>query len=102
MKEVKAIIQPFRLDPVLDALREIEGLSAVTVTPAQGVSVRPGEYEQAAKTKLEIIVPDAQAEAVVQTIQQHAHTGNPGDGRIVVIPIEETVRIRTGERGDMT
>jgi len=91
-----------QLDAVLDALHEIEGLPGVTVSEARGVSVRPRHYEQVVKSKLEIMVPDALVEAVVQTIQTHAHTGKPGDGRIFVLPIEQTVRIRTGEWDDLT
>jgi len=91
-----------QLDAVLDALHEIEGPPGVTVSEARGVSVRPRHYEQVVKSKLEIMVPDALVEAVVQTIQTHAHTGKPGDGRIFVLPIEQTVRIRTGEWDDLT
>lgn len=98
MKEIKAIIQPFLLDRVLDALHDIEGLPGVTVSEARAVSMKRGHYEQVVKTKLEIMVADALVESVVQAIQEHAHTGNPGDGGIFVIPIEETVNIRTGER----
>lgn len=98
MKEIKAIIQPFRLEAVIDALRGIKGLPAVTISTAHGLSVERGPYDQVEKTKLEIIVPDDLVEPVVQTIQKAAHTGNPGDGRLFVIPIEQTVKIRTGER----
>ena len=98
MKEIKAIIQPFLLDRVLDALHEIEGLPGVTVSEARAVSTSRGHYEQVLKTKLEIMAPDALVEAVVEAIQKSAHTGNPGDGGIFVIPVETTVRIRTGER----
>jgi len=99
MKEIKAIIRPFMLDPVLDALHGIAGLPGVTVSEARAVSVERGHYEQVVKAKLEVMVPDALVEPVLQAIRKNAHTGNPGDGRIFVIPIEETVRIRTGERG---
>lgn len=98
MKEVKAIIQPFLLDRVLDALHEVGGLPGVTISAAQAVSTEPGHYEQLAKTKLEVMVPDSLVEKVVQTIQKHAHTGNPGDGGIFVVPVEESFSIRTGER----
>ena len=98
MKEIKAIIKPFTLEAVIEALREIKGLPAITISPAHGLSVERGSFDQVLKTKLEIMVTDELAESVVQAIQKAAHTGNPGDGRIFVIPVEETVKIRTGER----
>ena len=97
MKEVKAIIQQFMLDAVLDALHEIEDLPGITLSEARAVSVQPGRYEQIVKVKLEIMVPDGLVDLVVQTIQRSAHTGRSGDGRIFIIPIEETVSIRTGD-----
>ena len=100
MKEIKAIIQPFMLHRVLDALREIEGLPAVTVSEVQGINVERGTLDPVTKTKLEIMVPDELAERVLAAIQTHAHTGKSGDGRIFVIPIEETVKIRTGKRDE--
>ncbi len=99
MKEIKAIVQPFALARVLDALHAIEGLPGITLSEARAVSAESGQYEQVVKTKLEIIVPDELAERVVQTIQKTASTGRTGDGRIFVIPVEATVSIRTGERG---
>lgn len=98
MKEIKAIIKPFKLEAVVEALREIKGLPAITISPAHGLSAERGTFDQVVKTKLEIMVPDKLVESVVQTIQKAAHTGNPGDGRIFVIPVEQTVKIRTGER----
>lgn len=98
MKEIKAIIQPFMLDRVLDALRGIKGLPAATVSEVTGIGLEPGQHERPTKTNLEIMVPDPLVESVLEAIRTHAHTGNPGDGRIFVIPIEETVKIRTGER----
>jgi len=97
MKEVQAIFQPFRLDEVLRGLYEIEGLPAATVSEVRGFSVVHPEYEPKVKVKLEIMVPDELVEPVVEAIRQRAHTGNPGDGRIFVIDIIETVKIRTGE-----
>lgn len=98
MKEIKAIIQPFRLEAVISALHQIPGLPAVTISTAHGLSVERGVFDQVVKTKLELMVADDQVEPVVRAIQQAAHTGNPGDGRLFVIPIEQTVKIRTGER----
>lgn len=99
MKEIKAIIQPFMLERVINALHQIKGLPAVTISTAHGLSVERGAFDQVAKTKLEIMVPDEQVEQLVEAIQKAAHTGNPGDGRIFVLPVETTVKIRTGERG---
>lgn len=98
MKEIKAIIKPFMLEAVIEALREIKGLPAITVSPAHGLSVKRGTLDQIVHTKLEIIVHDELVETVVENIQKAAHTGNPGDGRIFVVPVDETVKIRTGER----
>lgn len=97
MKEIKAIIQPFLLEKVLAALHEIEGLPGVTISEARAASVTRGHYEQVVKAKLEIMVSDELVETIVAAIQASAHTGNPGDGGIFVIPIERAVRIRTGE-----
>ena len=102
MKEVKAIIKPFRLEDVVDALRQIQDLPAVTISTAHGLSVERGAFDQVVKTKLEIMVPDELVESVVQAIQKAAHTGLAGDGRIFVISVEQTVKIRTGERDTWT
>lgn len=99
MKEIKAIIQPFMLERVMNALHEIKDLPAVTLSTAHGVSVERGAHDQVLKTKLELMVPDDRVEQLVGVIQQAAHTGKAGDGRIFVLPVEETVKIRTGERG---
>ena len=98
MKEIKAIIKPFMLERVIQALHGISGLPAITISPAHGLSVERGAFEQVANTKLEIMIPDEMVELVVETVRKAAHTGNPGDGRIFVLPIELTVKIRTGER----
>lgn len=100
MKEIKAIIQPFMLHRVLNALHEIEGLPAVTVSDVRGIDTARGRFEQVTKTKLEIMVPDELAERVLAAIQTHAHTGKEGDGRVFIIPIEESVSIRSGERSE--
>ncbi len=100
MKEIKAVIQPFRLSAVLQALHRIDALAAVTVSDARGINLERGQIGEQPKSKLELMVPDALADEVVRTIEQHAHTGNSGDGRIFIIPVDETVKIRTGERGD--
>ncbi len=97
MKEIKAIIQPFMLDAVVDALREVDHLPAITVSEVQGISIADADTPPCQRLKLEIVVPDHIAPQVVQTIGQHARTGNPGDGRIFVIPVEQSVKIRTGQ-----
>lgn len=109
MKEIKAIVQPFMLEKVLDALRDIEGLPGLTVSEVRGfgrtrgraidtASESPVEYVK--KAKVEVVVPDTLAERVVRVIQENAHTGNIGDGKIFVYPVSDVVRIRTGERGE--
>lgn len=111
MKEIKAIIQPFMLSKVINALKELEGLPGVTVdTSVRGFGIgraaeAPGRIvedfvEYVPKAKLEIVVPDTLVEKVVGAIQMNAHTGNPGDGKIFVYDVEDVVKIRTGERGD--
>jgi nitrogen regulatory protein P-II 1 len=99
MKEIKAIIQPFLLDTVLEGLRDVDNLPAVTVSDVRGYSMVDPERGPQQKTKLEIMVPDEMAEIALAAIQSRAHTGNPGDGRIFLIDIRDTVKIRTGERG---
>lgn len=105
MKEIKAIIQPFMLDKVLDALHRIDGLpgcivSHTTVYPRPG---RQSENEHAmeprARTKLEIVVDEPLVEKVIQAIQSSARTGKKGDGKIFVNECREVIRIRTGDRG---
>lgn len=103
MKEIKAIIQPFMLSKVLDALHEVEGFPGATASEVQGVGAR-GEfsYERHTRMKLEIIVPDAMTDSIVQTIRDNSRTGNPGDGYVFVVPLEKVVKIRTGEEGKDT
>lgn len=110
MKEIKAIIQQFMLTKVVEALTEIEGLPGVTVSEVRGFgraravgspnTVVDGSVEYVKKSKLEVVVPDTLAEEVIRTIQAHAHTGNPGDGKIFIYRVDDVVRIRNGERGD--
>lgn len=105
MKEIKAIIQPFMVEKVIDALATIEGLPGITVSEVKGFGrtrnrmqssdVEPVRYLKTAK--LEIVVPDALAATVMESIKQHAHTGNLGDGKIFVLPVEDAIRIRTDE-----
>lgn len=109
MKKIVAIIRPNKLDEVKNALEEI-GCKGVTVIDVKGrgrqlgitESYRGTDYciDLLPKTQLEIIVSDEDAEDVVQTIVKTAQTGNIGDGKIFISPVEEVVRIRTGERGN--
>ena len=111
MKEIKAIIQPFMLGKVVAALKDIENLPGISVSEVHGFgrtraqsapdAVVDDAVQYVKKSKLEVVVPDDLAERVVATIQQHAHTGNLGDGKIFVYTVDEVVRIRTGDRGQM-
>ncbi len=108
MKKVEAIIKPFKLDEVKEALSSI-GVQGLTVTEVKGFGRQKGHTELyrgaeyvvdfLPKVKLEIIVPDELVPQVVETIERTARTGRIGDGKIFVMPMEEVVRIRTGERG---
>ena len=108
MKKIEAVIKPFKLDEVKEALHEV-GLQGITVVEAKGFGRQKGhtelyrgaEYvvEFLPKVKIEIVMDDALVERAVEAIQQAAHTGRIGDGKIFVTSIEEVIRIRTGERG---
>ncbi|CAH2032293.1 P-II family nitrogen regulator [Trichlorobacter ammonificans] len=108
MKLVEAIIKPFKLDEVKDALNEI-GVEGITVSEVKGYGRQKGHTELyrgaeyvvdfIPKVKLEIVIADDLVSKVVETIQNTAKTGRIGDGKIFVIPLEEAVRIRTGETG---
>jgi nitrogen regulatory protein P-II 1 len=108
MKKIEAIIKPFKLDEVKEALHEV-GVSGITVTEAKGFGRQKGHTELyrgaeyvvdfLPKVKLEVVVDDSLTERVVEAIQNAAQTGRIGDGKIFVLPVDEAVRIRTGERG---
>ena len=108
MKKVEAIIKPFKLDEVKEALNEI-GIQGITVCEVKGFGRQKGHTELyrgaeyvvdfLPKIKLEIIVTDEVVAEVVEAIQNAAKTGRIGDGKIFILPVEEVVRIRTGERG---
>jgi nitrogen regulatory protein P-II 1 len=110
MKEIKAIIQPFMLTKVMVALHKLEGLPGVTISEIKSYGrcktkevkekIADGIIEYTAKVKIEIVVEDKMAEKVVTIIQENAHTGNPGDGKIFVVNVEDVVKIRTNERGE--
>ena len=109
MKKIEAIIKPFKLDEVKDALQEV-GVQGITVTEAKGFGRQKGHTELyrgaeyvvdfLPKIKLEVIVADNILEQTVEAIQKAAHTGKIGDGKIFIINIDQTTRIRTGETGD--
>ena len=109
MKEIKAIIQPFMLSKVIDALKEIPHMPGVTASEIKGFgrgraegienSVTEWGVLFVPKVKLETVVTDDMADQVVETIQKNAHTGNIGDGKIFVYEVQKVVKIRTGESG---
>ena len=108
MKLIEAIIKPFKLDEVKDALNDI-GIEGITVSEVKGYGRQKGHAELyrgaeytvdfVPKIKLEIAVSDEMVNKVVDAIQGAAKTGKIGDGKIFIIPLEEAVRIRTGEKG---
>jgi len=109
MKKVEAVIKPFKLDEVKDALNAI-GVQGITVTEVKGFGRQKGHTELyrgaeyvvdfLPKVKIEIIVSDALVAKIIDTIETAAKTGRIGDGKIFVTPVEEVIRIRTGERGE--
>ncbi|HKQ32191.1 MAG TPA: P-II family nitrogen regulator [Thermodesulfobacteriota bacterium] len=109
MKKVEAIIKPFKLDDVKEALKEI-GVQGLTVTEVKGFGRQKGHTELyrgaeyvidfLPKIKLEIVVSDDMVTKVIDAIMDSAKTGKIGDGKIFIIPMEEVIRIRTGERGE--
>jgi nitrogen regulatory protein P-II 1 len=109
MKKIEAIIKPHKLEEVKEALNEI-GIKGMTVTEIKGYGRQKGhkeiyrgaEYQVdfMPKVKIEIVVEKDQADQVVETIVKSARTGKIGDGKIFILPVEEVIRIRTGERGE--
>jgi len=108
MKIVVAVIKPFKLDEVKDALREV-GVQGLTMGEVQGFGRQGGHTETyrgaeytidlVPKTRIEVLVDDSNVDRVVDSIVESARTGRIGDGKVWVVPIEELIRIRTGERG---
>lgn len=109
MKRIEAIIKPFKLDEVKDALNNI-GIQGMTVTEVKGFGRQKGHAELyrgaeyivdfIPKIKIDIIVPDHMADDVIAAIEKSARTGKIGDGKIFVSNVEQLIRIRTGQRGD--
>ena len=110
MKEIKAIIRPYKLLEVTEALQAIEGLPGVTVSEIKGFGKSRAKnakdkivYEMVEliqRIKLEVVVSDEITDEVINVIQKHAHTGNTGDGKIFVTEVCNVVKIRTNERGE--
>jgi len=108
MKKIEAIIKPFKLDKVKEALHDV-GLQGITVVEAKGFGRQKGHTELyrgaeyvvdfLPKVKIEVVVDDPMVEGAIEAIQQAAHTGRIGDGKIFILPVEEAVRVRTNERG---
>ncbi|MEM8751105.1 MAG: P-II family nitrogen regulator [Pseudomonadota bacterium] len=108
MKKIEAIIKPFKLDEVKEALQDV-GLQGITVLEAKGFGRQKGHTELyrgaeyvidfLPKVKIEVIVNDDQLEPAIEAIRKAAETGRIGDGKIFVSPIEQVIRIRTGETG---
>lgn len=108
MKKIEAVIKPFKLDDVKEALTEI-GIQGMTVSDVKGYGRQKGHKEIyrgaeyvvdfIPKLKIEVVLPTEQVEQAVEKIREAANTGKIGDGKIFVLPVEEAVRVRTGERG---
>ncbi len=108
MKQIEAIIKPFKLDEVKEALTKA-GVQGMTITEVKGFGRQKGHTELyrgaeytvdfLPKVKIQVLVPDEKAHQIVETIATVARTGKIGDGKIFVTPVEEVIRIRTGEKG---
>ncbi|MBU1169105.1 MAG: P-II family nitrogen regulator [Proteobacteria bacterium] len=108
MKKIEAIIKPFKLDEVKEALNA-KGIQGMTISEVKGFGRQKGHKEIyrgaeyvvdfIPKVRIDIVVDDSLVDSIIQTIVESAATGNIGDGKIFVLPVEEAVRIRTGERG---
>lgn len=109
MKKIEAIIKPFKLDEVKEALQEVN-LQGITVTEAKGFGRQKGHTELyrgaeyvvdfLPKVKIELVLADKDVDAAVEAIKSAAHTGRIGDGKIFVSTVEQVIRIRTGETGE--
>jgi nitrogen regulatory protein PII len=106
MYEIKAIIRRDRLERVLDALHQIADVPGITMTTVTGIGRRRPdaaggaiEFGEVAMTKLEVVVPDTMLSDAVESIRRAACTGHPGDGKVFVLPVEQAMKIRSGEQG---
>ena len=113
MKIITAMVQPFMLSKVTSALEEMEGFPGMTVSNVRGFGREKSSHEEGAphraiedfveyveKARIEIVARDEMVDEIVETIARMAHTGNRGDGKVFVWPVESAVRIRTGETGE--
>jgi nitrogen regulatory protein P-II 1 len=110
MKEIKAIIRPSKLLDVVTELEKIDGLPGVTISEIKGFGKSRAKnakdkvvyelIEFIPRIKIEVVVNDEFVNRVVDTIQKYSHTGNTGDGKIFVLDVEDTIKIRTNERGE--
>ena len=110
MKQIKAIVQPFRLSAIVAALQQIPDLPGITVFDVRGFGRQrarstPDSIEDegvlyARKVQMELVVPERLVDEVIRTIRESAHTGNSGDGKIFANSLDEVIRIRSGERGE--
>lgn len=113
MKIITAMVQPFMLSKVTNALEEIEGFPGMTVTDVRGFGREKGKHAKGAphriiedfveyvrKSRIEIVARDEMADVILDTIIRTAHTGNPGDGKVFVWSVEQAFRIQTGETQD--
>ena len=109
MKKIEAVIKPFKIDDVVDALAEV-GVEGITVSEVRGFGRQKGRTEVykgaeyvvdfLPKIKIEIVLSDVLVDSAVEAIRKSAHTGKIGDGKIFVIPVESALRIRTGEKDE--
>ena len=109
MKKIEAIVKPFKLDDVREALTDL-GITGMTVTEVKGFGRQKGHTEVyrgaeyavdfLPEIKIELVLPDDQVERVIEVIVETARSGKVGDGKIFVLPVEDAIRIRTGERSD--
>jgi nitrogen regulatory protein P-II 1 len=109
MKKIEAIIKPFKLDEVKEALQDI-GVQGLSVVEVKGFGRQKGHTELyrgaeyvvdfLPKVKIEVVLPDDQVDAAIDAIVEAAKTDKIGDGKIFVLPVEQAIRIRTGESGD--
>ena len=109
MKQLECIIRPHKLDEVKIALSEL-GVTGMTVSDVRGFGRQRGHREtfrgteyvvdMPTKVKIEMVVRDEDAEEIIEAVIEHARTGEPGDGKIFVLPMDEAIRIRTEENGD--
>ena len=107
MKQVIAFIQPFRVEKVIDALHGVTGLSGATVTEVRGFGRGRGKHAgpealfgTVPRARIDVMVKDGLVDLVVAVIRDTAHTGNRGDGKVFVLPVERAMRISTGEEGE--